>query len=131
MTELPSPDTFRAAVLRAIHEKRNLVEQALRHQDDYSFEDVVADVVKEKLQVWFNPDAIALTEVRSLPTGPMIFVHLAAGKFEAILELEQVVREFGRMIGARKMAILGRQGFTRRLKKHGWQQPYHWMEKPL
>lgn len=78
-----------------------------------------------------NDEAWAIMEVIENPNYMHMNIQIAGGTTEGLLKLYEVVAAFGKEIGAKKMTFIGRKGFTRKLKEHGWKSPKVYMEKEL
>ena len=105
----------------ALSDYRTRIESALAYGGGtHEFEDVVASVLKEKMQVWVNNDSIAITEIIVYPRKKTLHCFLAAGKAKDIIEMMPSAAAWGRAYGCTKFTISGRKGWSRVLAKHGW-----------
>jgi hypothetical protein len=95
----------------------------------------VEDVYKwccEGTRLFFdNEEAFAIMDLVENPGYCHLHIQMAGGTMDGLLRLYDTVAEFGRQVGAKEMTLIGRKGFARKLKKHGWSTPKVYMRKEL
>jgi hypothetical protein len=76
-----------------------------------------------KAQIWFDEDAAIITEVREYPTGARV-IHgvVAAGGLEEITDaLIPKAEEWARSIGCVLAIVESREGWSRALRRQGYE----------
>ena len=103
-----------------------LVEKLQRALDlggnTHSISDVLDDIQKGTSKMWVsdtNQSAI-IANVEDHPQIRVLFVWLAAGLAEEILEMAPAVYEWGRKQGCVRAELVGRKGWTRVMAAQGW-----------
>lgn len=91
-----------------------------RGGNTHTFEDVVLEVLRGDMQLWATDTATAVTQINVYPQGRKIHWIWAGGEMGQVLDLQDSVREFGRINGCNGMTLAGRSGWQRTLKSHGW-----------
>lgn len=129
--------TFAAPSLSALrtvfNERRDLIAAALAHAPGlFEVEDVWDEIVGERMQLWYTPHAVVVTEMHQFPRKKVCHVFLAAGVMAEIRALAPVVEQWARERGATAMRQFGRKGWTRSwLTADGWRETHRIMEKAL
>jgi hypothetical protein len=121
-------------VLHAVMVHRDLVQSALDRQvgEGFTFQDVFDRIKEEKALFFWNKTSCAVIEIRHYPGETTLHIFLGAGTTDGLLELYDVVSEWGgRVLKATKMTTLCRKGFKRTLAKHGWAEPQVWLVKKI
>jgi hypothetical protein len=96
-----------------------------------SYDNVEESVMDGQRLFFENGDAFAVVELVDHPNYRVAHVLLSGGKFDGIAKLQDSFDGFFRMIGVKKMTILGRKGFKRRLPALGWTEPMIYFERSL
>ena len=96
-----------------------------------SYDDVENSVMEGRKIFFENDDAFAVVELVDHPNYRVAHVFLSGGKFDGISRLQNSFDDFFRMIGVKKMTILGRKGFKKRLPALGWTEPMVYFERSL
>jgi hypothetical protein len=111
---------------------RPVMEKILRQHSNYtSVEDIYNRCMA--LQLFFFDNARSFAVINVVFEGNITTLHvmLAGGDLDALLELERVVTTFGKELGAKRYTLIGRKGFARALKNHGWKAPFVYLEKEI
>lgn len=83
-------------------------------------------------QLFFDvPGAFAVVNVIEHPKDTRLHVALAGGTLKGLDQLDTVIGDFGRAIGASKASFVGRRGLARVMAKRGWKSPFVYMEKEI
>ena len=91
-----------------------LLESALVYADKSHTADDVAQLVAEgKLQAWYGPGAVVITEVITYPQYRVCNVFLAAGSLREIQAMQPGIEEWARSQGCARMVFTGRKGWGR------------------
>jgi hypothetical protein len=96
-----------------------------------SFEQLADAVDEGRMFMFGNEDGFAVIEPQTWASGLHLHIIVGGGSQAGLESLENVVRIWGRMIGAKKMTCLCRKGFARRVLKQGWKQPQIYLEKEI
>jgi hypothetical protein len=120
-------------ILNALMSRKAHIQSALDRQcgEGFTFQHVFDLVKAEKALFFWNETASAVIEVRRYPGETNLHVFLGAGDLDGLLELYDIVANWGKKIGATKMTTLGRKGFKRALSKYGWTEPQAWLVKEI
>ena len=106
-----------------LHRLRPQIEAALAYSGDtptHTFMDIVQGIEEARFQGWYGKNSVLITEVKLYPQSRTVHIFLAGGDLEETIALQELVVEWGKMIGANQMSLCGRKGWKRALKKHGW-----------
>jgi hypothetical protein len=124
---------YRPALLCNMLVRRPQIEKALKHDTEgWTFELVFVAVASGRAFFFWNDTSCAVLEPRKYPAGNALHVFLAAGTLKGLLELYENVAQWGRQaMDLRRMTTLGRRGFRRALKRHGWKEPHVWLVKDI
>jgi hypothetical protein len=95
------------------------------------YDDVEKSVMDGRRLFFENDTAFAVVELVDHPNYRVAHVLISGGKFDGITKLQATFDNFFRMIGVKKMTILGRKGFKRRLPALGWSEPMIYFERSL
>ncbi|RPJ29551.1 MAG: hypothetical protein EHM33_00355 [Chloroflexi bacterium] len=96
-----------------------------------SYDDVESSVMEGRKIFFENDSAFAVVELVDHPNYRVAHVFLSGGEFDGIAKLQNSFDGFFRMIGVKKMTILGRKGFKKRLPALGWTEPMVYFERSL
>lgn len=121
-------------VLQALVARKEQIQSALDRQcgEGFTFQDVFDMIRSERALFFWNETSCAIIEVRKFPNEITLHVFLGAGTTEGLLELYELVADWGsKYIGASRMTTLCRKGFKRKLAKHGWKESQVWLDKDI
>ena len=111
---------------------RPTMEKILRTHGDYTtVDDIYNRCMGLELFFFYNAESFAVIHLIEEKKRTSLHIMLAGGDIEALHELEKIVAKFGQSVGATMFSIIGRKGFSRTLKKHGWKEPYVYLEKEI
>lgn len=124
-----SVDTVTETLIRY----RPQIEAALHHAGhSHSFDHIVLGVLQGALHFYpLTDESCALMEVQSYPRFKSYHCFLAAGKLDDLIAAQDEVAQNGKRLGCDRMSIIGRRGFTRALKDHGWSETHVRMTRPI
>ena len=87
----------------------------------HDFEDVKAMILNHQAQLWYTDRGCMVTFVTHFPKASMITVWLMGGDFEYIMDYwEEKVYDWARSQGCEVLYVMGRKGWTRRLKSRNY-----------
>lgn len=93
----------------------------------HTLDDIKALIEQGKCQLWLGEASALVTDIMDWPQERALLLWLAGGDLD---ELRGVLRpqaeDFGKRIGCRRSMIIGRQGWARALKEHGY-EPMAWI----
>lgn len=104
-------------------ERRPYIAAALEYAGGtHTVEDVRAGCEDGTFQFWPAPHSVVVTEVLRTPQQLIVHVFLAAGRMDEIEEVHDRVEDWARRIGAHKLTLVGRPGWTRSFlaRRKGW-----------
>jgi hypothetical protein len=107
------------------------IERALSQFGMMTFDDIVDDVLFSRKLLFDNDEAFAIVELNEYTNGRVAHVLVAGGSAKGLKNLQSITTEFFKLIGVKKMTMLGRKGFLRRLPDWGWKQTMTYMERTL
>jgi hypothetical protein len=112
---------------------RPQIEAALRHgHDTHKFDDIVAMVLTERVEMVHNATSFAVIELVVYPRCRVCHVFLAGGDLKGLLELYPGVAErYSSLKDCSYMSFTGRKGFLRALKDEGWHEAHVTMIKEI
>lgn len=121
--EVKAPEFIDAAKARVdgLLKWRPQIESALRRNDAYlTYNEVCQRVLAGQMHWFSSDDAFVVAEVITLQRGSYLHVTIAGGRFEGIKEIEnEQVIPLLKSAGIKRMAMLARNGFSRR-NMPGW-----------
>jgi len=108
------------------------MEEIIHAQGDYTtVDDIYNRCMSLNLLFFDNAGSFAVVHIIEEKKRISLHIDLAGGALKELFELEKVVARFGEAMGATMISLIGRKGFARALKKHGWEEPYVYMEKEI
>lgn len=120
------------ALMRDLLNWQEHIERGLRDTDGmFSFNDVVAMVLRQEVTFYNFDDAIVLCQLETFPGYKAYHCFLACGDFEKIIEMEPQLMAIAKELGCEKFSLAGRKGWERKLKQHGWKPVLTVMHKEL
>lgn len=94
-----------------------------RNGPTHTMEDVLADVMSGKAQLWPGPDAAMVTTISDHPTGfKEIVGWLAGGSMSGVLKLEEQAAIWASEIGCNRVVLICREGFRKTMAQAGYKQ---------
>lgn len=121
-----------ASTTEKVLEYKHLIESALRHSDyAHTFDDIVRGVLNGNLHFYPLDRAFVIMEVTKYSRWSAYHCFLAGGELSSILSVQPAMQANARKLGAKKITLTGRKGFTRVLPQHGWTHTLCLMELPL
>ena len=109
---------------------RKEIEEAMAHVDhQYSFDDIVASVLRGERHVYDFPKCLVIMELNQFPAYSVYHCFIACGDMQAIKDAEKDINKIAKDLGCKYMAISGRTGWPRALKNDGWKHVLSTMYK--
>jgi hypothetical protein len=91
-------------------------------QNTYSFDDIAADVMNGKLELWDFGDCFTLTTINMFPQYKTFHFFIAGGNMESMFAKVSFFKEVARERGCAKLTLTGRDGWERAGKAVGWKK---------
>jgi hypothetical protein len=112
---------------------RPQIEAALSYAGgSHSFSDVERGVNERRMQPWYGPNSVLITELDVKPGRKYLSYFLAGGNLDEIERMVPVVEEWGREQGCTREYFTGRRGWERTfLTKTGWRPELVVFQKEL
>jgi hypothetical protein len=107
------------------------IERALLQFGMQDFDDIADEVMSGRKFFFDNDEAFAIVEINNYTNGKVAHVLVAGGTMKGFRKLQSITTDFFRLLGVKKMSMLGRRGFLRRLPDMGWKQTMTYMERIL
>jgi hypothetical protein len=108
------------------------IEAAMAHvYDMYTFNDVVASVLRGERQFHDFGDACAIMEVCQFSQWSSYHVFVACGNMRTLKQNESVINGIAKSIGCKYMSLSGRIGWPRALKENGWKHTMSVLHKEV
>lgn len=85
----------------------------------HTFDDLLKALASGEMQIFYNDDAVCVTEIKSAPRKRYLNIFLAAGKLEKLKELQPEIVKFGQDQGCDFIAGGGRLGWQK-VATPGW-----------
>jgi hypothetical protein len=95
------------------------------------FDDIVEEVMSGRKFFFDNDESFAVVEINNYTNGKVAHVLVAGGTMEGFRKLQSITTDFFKLLGVKKMSMLGRRGFLRRLPDMGWKQTMTYMEREI
>lgn len=110
-------------MLEAFQVAAPMLQAALdRGQGEYHLEDIKEGVLLGDLQLWLGEGYAAITEVLNYPQRRIVLVHLAGGELAPLVEADGELVKFAKAMGATGIEIIGRKGWVKALRDHGYRE---------
>lgn len=119
--------------LEHLERLRHHVEAALEYSGGtHGFDDIVAMVAKNQLQVWPASQSIVLTEIIVYPRLKNLHYFLAGGDLDELSRMRQMIESWGKSIGCTRVSLAGRRGWAKTfLKDEGYSPQWTVLAKEL
>jgi len=89
---------------------------ALRHcGDTHKLDDVMRMVMERDADLYVGRASAVVTQELDLPTGRQLHFWLAGGDLDELIEIERDVEHAAKKHGIRRISIIGRRGWQRKL----------------
>jgi len=115
-------------IVNSLRGWRKHIERALRDADLMVYEDIEKGVVEQRMWLFDTDKAFAVVEIKDYTKGRVGHVLVAGGSVQGLAELQELSTPFFKEIGARRLSMIGRQGFMKKLPALGWKQSRIYME---
>lgn len=106
----------------AIDQCREWIEASLERSTffgiaTHNFEDVKAMILEGNAELWPTDKGCIVTFVSHFPQASMMTAWLMGGDFDYVMDKwEETMYNYGRSQGCKMIYIMGRKGWTRRMK---------------
>lgn len=117
-----APRDLSTISLRELERVRRHCEAALdKCGNTHDWQDVLALLIADKLQLWTGRDSAMVTEVIEYPKLRACRIFLAGGKLEELVEMADALADEAATIGCDRIEIAdGRPGWAEIGKRLGW-----------
>ena len=106
------------------HRVEPILSRALEQHTDERPNDVMLDIMSERVQLWQINDfqAVCLTQIQVRPTIKVLWIYYVAGEGmgEWIGDLIAVLKAFAAAKGCGRLEFSGRKGWIKALQPHGF-----------
>lgn len=126
-TELPLNDapvdhlSTVVEVLKVMSRLRLDIERALCYGGNtHNFDDVVSGLLRGSYIPHYTHNSMVLCEVVTYPRKKFYHVFLAAGNLDGVLSVLNDMYRMAERLHCNGLVVVGRPGWTRVLKTHGW-----------
>lgn len=93
------------------------IKAALKHSGDtHNAQDVFAMIQNGEANLYVGANSAVVTQDLNLPTGKQLHFWLAGGDLNELIKIEQDVEQAARERGIRRISIIGRRGWRKRLE---------------
>jgi hypothetical protein len=102
---------------------RKWIEDALEYSGgSHVFEDVVEGITSGRMQLWPAERGCAVTEIVVFPRKKVLNCFLAGGEMDAITDMLDAAKDWGRAQGCVGLTLAGRPGWERVLRDKGFKK---------
>ena len=109
-TRLDRLQYWRAYIEKALKRGRSLV----------TFTEMVQSIISGQRFLFDNGKSFAIVQLDQNPSGLGVYIYVAGGEYKPLCELEEIIVQFAKLMGAIRLSTLGRDGFLRRKRPNGW-----------
>jgi hypothetical protein len=97
------------------------IEDALEYsQGTHDISDVMYSISIGEMQLFANKGGCVVTQITQYPQKKVLFVFLAGGELDSVISLHDEVISYAKSKNCDTLMQVGRMGWTKELKKHGW-----------
>ena len=100
------------------------IEKAVKHQDEYSIEDVEEILRQGFFTLWPGKNSAIITQIVNFPQIKAINIHFAGGEFQELQSMLSNIEQFAKDTGIKRLYLGGRKGWIRKLKHLGFKKNY-------
>ena len=120
ISDMDYTDAIQARI-NSLQRWRGHIEKAIKRANTITtFTDIVQSILGGHRYLFDNGVSFAIVQLDTGSRGTSVHIHIAGGTYEGMCEIEKIIETFARAVGATKMTTLGRDGFKRRMRPHGW-----------
>lgn len=87
----------------------------------HSYEDILESIHNGDMQLFANKGGCVVTQITQYPQKKVLFVFLAGGELDSVISLHDEVIKYAKGKDCNTLMQIGRMGWTKELKKHGWE----------
>lgn len=109
-----------AALRREFERCRPWLEAALAVDAEATADELLAQVLAGRAQLWPSDDAVVVTQCLIGPEGPSIHAWCGGGTLSAMVALRPGIEAWGRSMGATTATIASRPAWARLYGPHGY-----------
>jgi hypothetical protein len=99
---------------------RHWIEAALEHAPTHTIEDIELGLALSRYVFWPAGKSAAITEIHEFPRAKHMHIFLAGGDLDELRSMVPMWQSWARFNGCSKVTLVGRRGWERALKDHGW-----------
>lgn len=97
----------------------------------HSYEDVLESIYNGDMQLFANKGGCVVTQITKYPQKKVLYIYLAGGDFDSVVSLNDEVVQYARSKECDSLMQIGRLGWTKKLKEHGWEYKSACMTKVI
>ena len=112
---------------------RKYIEAALEYSGGtHTFDDIVAGIFSQKMQLWGNKKSAVVTEIVVYPRAKVLNYFLAGGDLDELKQMRPHIEEWATGLGCNRVTLSGRPGWAKTfLKDEGYKPTWYVMAKEL
>jgi len=96
------------------------IRKALSYGSRYTAEELCAEIVAGRAQLWHQGDGMVVTQLDHKPSGRGLYFWVAAGDLDDVIDLHRQACEWGKSVGCTWATFVGRKGWEKVLVDEGW-----------
>lgn len=93
--------------------------------------DILNGIKEGQYQLWEGERGCIVTEVLQYPKKKVFHVFLGGGDMDQLTDMHSSVIAFAKQLGCKELTMSGRVGWSRALKKHGWEHAHTTLYKEI
>lgn len=135
LLEAPQTESLTGnAALKALVHRPDIVsllmEAVRRSNGRHTFETLSGAILNRNARIWIKGEAVIVTEMARYPTGVMWLSAIdGAGDIETLESMVPDLEVYAQSIGCAGVEALGRSGFARVGRRHGYTETHRFIEK--
>ena len=99
--------------------------------NSHTFDDVVSQVLSGQLHFYPLPNSYVIMERQTYPQHKVYHCFLAGGDKTEIQDAQPMLMENAKHLECKYVTVVGREGWARELRKHGWKHQYSVLSKEV
>jgi hypothetical protein len=100
------------------------IAKAVKYQDAYTIDDIEDKIRQGRFYLWTGEKSAMITEFVVFPQFTGLNLIFCGGSYEELEKMLESIEIFAKNLGIKKLYGGGRKGWTRKLKKLGFEQEY-------
>jgi hypothetical protein len=97
----------------------------------YTLEDIGKGILEGEMQLWCHKNSSAVTSLDVYPKALVCCIFLAAGFLDEVMEIREGIEEWAREQGCSSVMLIGRKGWSRKLRDSGYYESAVVLHKEL